>query len=65
MTITQVAGSPQVIGRKIRIWRQNLSGRYQKRIQSELNPEVFKQAIGGLYKQGKIKITDDGIELVR
>ena len=26
--------------------------------------KVFKQAIGSLYKQGKIKITDSGIELI-
>ena len=26
--------------------------------------KVFKQAIGSLYKQGKIRITDEGIELV-
>ena len=31
----------------------------------KVSKKVFKQAIGGLYKQGKIKITDDGIELVR
>jgi predicted RNA-binding protein (virulence factor B family) len=31
----------------------------------KVSKKVFKQAIGGLYKQGKIKITDDGIELVQ
>ena len=31
----------------------------------KVSKKVFKQAIGGLYKQGKIKITSDGIELVR
>ena len=31
----------------------------------KVSKKVFKQAIGGLYKQGKIKITGDGIELVR
>ena len=31
----------------------------------KVSKKVFKQAIGGLYKQGKIKITDNGIELVR
>ena len=31
----------------------------------KVSKKVFKQAIGGLYKQGKIMITDDGIELVR
>ena len=30
----------------------------------KVSKKVFKQAIGGLYKQGKIKITADGIELV-
>ena len=30
----------------------------------KVSKKVFKQAIGGLYKQGKIKITGDGIELV-
>lgn len=30
----------------------------------QVSKKVFKQAIGTLYKQGKIKITDDGIELV-
>ena len=31
----------------------------------QVSKKVFKQAIGALYKQGKIKITDDGIELVQ
>jgi predicted RNA-binding protein (virulence factor B family) len=31
----------------------------------QVSKKVFKQAIGGLYKQGKIKITDEGIELVQ
>ena len=31
----------------------------------KVSKKVFKQAIGGLYKQGKIKITGEGIELVR
>lgn len=31
----------------------------------QVSKKVYKQAIGGLYKQGKIKITDQGIELVR
>mgnify|MGYP001160974714 FL=1 len=30
----------------------------------QVSKKVFKQAIGGLYKQRKIKITDEGIELV-
>jgi predicted RNA-binding protein (virulence factor B family) len=30
-----------------------------------VSKKVFKQAIGSLYKQGKIKITDKGIELVK
>ena len=30
----------------------------------QVSKKVFKQAIGGLYKQGKIKITKEGIELV-
>ncbi|MDG1139614.1 MAG: hypothetical protein P8N49_08880 [Opitutales bacterium] len=30
----------------------------------QVSKKVFKQAIGGLYKQGKIKITEEGIELV-
>ena len=30
----------------------------------QVSKKVFKQAIGGLYKQGKIKITDTGIALV-
>lgn len=30
----------------------------------QVSKTVFKQAIGMLYKQGKIKITDEGIELV-
>lgn len=30
----------------------------------QISKKVFKQAIGGLYKQGKIRITKDGIELV-
>ena len=30
----------------------------------QISKKVFKQTIGGLYKQGKIKITDQGIELV-
>ncbi len=30
----------------------------------QISKKVFKQAIGSLYKQGKIKITDKGIELV-
>ena len=30
----------------------------------QVSKKVFKQAIGGLYKQGKIKITNEGIELV-
>jgi predicted RNA-binding protein (virulence factor B family) len=30
----------------------------------QVSKKVFKQAIGKLYKQGKIKITDEGIELV-
>lgn len=31
----------------------------------QASKKVFKQAIGSLYKQGKIKITDKGIELVK
>ena len=31
----------------------------------QVSKKVFKQAIGGLYKQGKIMITKDGIELVK
>jgi len=31
----------------------------------QVSKKVYKQAIGGLYKQGEIKITDQGIELVR
>ena len=31
----------------------------------QISKMVFKQAIGKLYKQGKIKITDQGIELVK
>ena len=31
----------------------------------QISKKVFKQAIGKLYKQRKIKITDQGIELVR
>ena len=31
----------------------------------QVSKKVFKQAIGRLYKQGKIKITDKGIELVK
>jgi len=31
----------------------------------QVSKKVFKQAIGSLYKRGKIKITDDGIELVK
>ena len=31
----------------------------------QVSKKVFKQAIGGLYEQGKIKITDKGIELVK
>jgi uncharacterized protein len=31
----------------------------------QVSKKVFKQAIGSLYKQGKIKITDQGIELVK
>jgi predicted RNA-binding protein (virulence factor B family) len=31
----------------------------------QVSKKVYKQAIGGLYKQGKIKITNQGIELVR
>jgi uncharacterized protein len=30
----------------------------------QISKMVFKRAIGNLYKQGKIKITDEGIELV-
>ena len=30
----------------------------------QVSKKVFKQAIGSLYKQGKIKIIDSGIELV-
>ena len=30
----------------------------------QVSKKVFKQAIGSLYKQGKIKITDRGIEFV-
>ncbi|MCP4142298.1 MAG: type I-B CRISPR-associated protein Cas8b1/Cst1 [Chloroflexi bacterium] len=30
----------------------------------QVSKKVFKQAIGKLYKQGKIKITDEGIELI-
>lgn len=30
----------------------------------QVSKKVFKQAIGSLYKQGKIKIMDNGIELV-
>ena len=30
----------------------------------QVSKKVFKQAIGGLYKQGKIRITNEGIELV-
>ena len=30
----------------------------------QISKTVFKQAIGRLYKQRKIKITDKGIELV-
>lgn len=29
----------------------------------QVSKKVFKQAIGSLYRQGKIKITDEGIEL--
>ena len=31
----------------------------------QVSKKVFKQAIGSLYKQGKIKLTDKGIELVK
>jgi uncharacterized protein len=31
----------------------------------QISKSVFKQAIGKLYKQGKITITDQGIELVK
>ena len=31
----------------------------------QVSKKVFKQAIGGLYKQGKIRITKEGIELVK
>ena len=31
----------------------------------QVSKKVFKQAIGSLYKQGKIKIIDNGIELVK
>lgn len=31
----------------------------------QVSKKVFKQAIGKLYKQGKIKILDDGIELIK
>lgn len=31
----------------------------------QVSKKVFKQAIGSLYKQGKIKITDKGIGLVK
>ena len=31
----------------------------------KVSKKVFKQAIGSLYKHGKIKITDKGIELVK
>ncbi|MDG2090130.1 MAG: type I-B CRISPR-associated protein Cas8b1/Cst1 [Gammaproteobacteria bacterium] len=31
----------------------------------QVSKKVFKQAIGRLYKQGKIKITDTGIEVVK
>jgi superfamily II DNA/RNA helicase len=31
----------------------------------QISKKVFKQAIGRLYKQHKIKITDKGIELVK
>ena len=31
----------------------------------QISKMVFKRAIGKLYKQGKIKITDQGIELVK
>ena len=31
----------------------------------QVSKKVFKQAIGRLYKQGKIKIMDTGIELVK
>lgn len=30
----------------------------------QVSKSIFKQAIGSLYKQGKIKITDKGIELI-
>ena len=31
----------------------------------QVSKKVFKQAIGGLYKQGKIRITKEGIELIK
>ena len=31
----------------------------------QVSKKVFKQAIGGLYKQGKIRITKEGIERVK
>ena len=31
----------------------------------QVSKKVFKQAVGNLYKQGKIKITNKGIELVK
>ena len=34
------------------------------RSEFQISKKVFKQAIGGLYKQGKIIITKEGIELV-
>jgi uncharacterized protein len=34
-------------------------------IEFQVSKKVFKQAIGKLYKHGKIKITDRGIELVK
>ena len=34
------------------------------KIEFQISKKVFKQAIGGLYKQGKIIITKEGIELV-
>ena len=45
-------------------WFNDKSSPEDIKYEFQASKKVFKQAIGSLYKQGKIKITDKGIELV-
>ena len=44
---------------------ERYKGKENEKNKFQISKAVFKQAIGKLYKQRKIKITDKGIEIVK